>query len=61
MTLRLVASPGAAPRPLVHPVSFGDAQAMGDFSLTKDGRSLAFIEESRRGDLWLLDARPGTF
>ena len=61
LELRLVASPGATPQPLTHPIVFGDAQAMGDFSLTRDGRSLAYIEESRRGDIWLLEARTGTF
>jgi Tol biopolymer transport system component len=42
-------------------VSFGKTGRQGDFDLSADGSLLAIVREEVRGDLWVLEAKPGFF
>jgi hypothetical protein len=39
----------------------GGASATGDYSVTPDGRGVAYDLESFRGDIWILNAANGRF
>jgi len=43
------------------PAEMGDADALGDFDLSADGRLLAFVRYDQRGDVWLLEVGRGSF
>ena len=59
--LRRISGPLAVPEPLAHPLVFGSADAIGDFDVSRDGSMIAFIQEDRRGDIWTLESRRGSY
>jgi TolB protein len=50
-----------APVMLSPPVRFGNASTFGDFAMSPDGRFLAYVEEERRGNIWILEAASGAY
>jgi len=42
-------------------VDLGDAEALGDFDLSRNGFLLAFVRYEKRGDVWLLELGRGSF
>jgi len=55
-----VAPTGGEPAPAPDDL-LADGAAPGDFDLSADGRLLAYTREELRGDLWLLEAREGSY
>lgn len=60
-TIRTVPLDGGPARPLEPPVELGRADYVDLFDISWDGQTLVFIEHPSRGDVWLLEARDGTF
>jgi hypothetical protein len=61
LTLRRVPVAGGQGQPLDPPVEFGPMARYGVFDVTPDGRLLVFTREEVRGDLWIMESKPGTF
>jgi Tol biopolymer transport system component len=61
MEARRVALSDGRSAPLEPGFSFGGASAVGEFSVTSDGRFLAFVRIEAKGDLWVLEAPPGNY
>jgi hypothetical protein len=47
--------------PLEPAFSFGSGESSGQFAVSSDGRLLAYVRIEARGDLWLLEAKPGNY
>jgi len=47
--------------PFDPPLVVGRGDATFSFDVTRDGRILAVTEEDDRGDIWMVEGRPGTF
>jgi hypothetical protein len=61
MEIRRVLVPGGEFVPGSDPIIIGDTDALGEFTVSRDGRLLAVIEHVTRGELWVLEAPPGSF
>lgn len=61
ITLRSMTPDGTAIAPFDPPVRFGIGSSQWDFDLSADDRLLAYSQEEVRGDIWVLEARPGSF
>jgi Tol biopolymer transport system component len=61
VSLRRVNPDGGAPRPLDPPVVFGQEALYRDFDYSRDGSLLAFSKEHSEGDIWVQEARAGSF
>jgi Tol biopolymer transport system component len=61
LTLRRVSTAGGADQPLDPPVAFGPMAQYGVFDVTRNGELLVFTREEVRGDLWVMESKPGTF
>ncbi len=61
VTPRRVAADTGEARPLGPPVVMGDAEAVGVFDISADGDLLAYVRETRSGDIWMLEASRGRF
>jgi eukaryotic-like serine/threonine-protein kinase len=58
---RRLRMPEGLAMPLVHPVDAGPAASIPIFDMSADGRILVLAREEVRGDIWLLEARKGTY
>jgi hypothetical protein len=47
--------------PVVPEVTFGDENATGTFDISPDGNLIAYLQEVRQSELWILQARRGRF
>jgi TolB protein len=61
LTLRRVPVSGGEGQPLDPPIEFGSMARYGVFDVTPDGKLLVFTREEVRGDLWIMESKPGTF
>src|SRR5262249_15490798 len=61
LTLRRVAAAGGADQPLDPPIAFGPMAEYGVFDVTPGGNLLVYTREEVRGDLWVMESKPGTF
>jgi dipeptidyl aminopeptidase/acylaminoacyl peptidase len=61
MEIRRVLVSGGEFVPGSDPIIIGDTDALGEFTVSRDGRLLAVIEHVTRGELWVLEAPPGSF
>ena len=43
------------------PNLFGEESEVADFAISRDGRLLVVVREIARGDIWVLEAKPGRF
>jgi len=59
--LRRVASPLAVPVRCQPEVIFGASDVYGDFTVSADGRRVVYVDEDHHGDVWVLEAQPGSF
>jgi dipeptidyl aminopeptidase/acylaminoacyl peptidase len=59
--IRKVPLATGAVEPFDPPLVVGRGEATSLFDVTRDGRILAVTEEDDRGDIWMLEGRPGTF
>ena len=59
--LREVDRRSGASIPFRIPIDFGEAGALGDFAIAPDGRSLVYLEEAARGEVWVLETDKGRF
>jgi eukaryotic-like serine/threonine-protein kinase len=48
-------------RPLEPPLMFGEQAPHGEFDIAGDGTLLAFSQERLRGDVWVVEAKAGSF
>lgn len=60
-TLKRVRIDAGGAEPLSPAVTFGGAEALGDFDVAADGALIAYVEEKVHGELWTLEARDGSF
>jgi eukaryotic-like serine/threonine-protein kinase len=58
---RRMRSPQWVPVPLDHPVEAGPESSIPMFDVSTDGRTLVLTREEVNGDIWLLEARKGTY
>ncbi len=59
--LRRLGSSGGEAVPLTPPVVFGDASAVADFQVSRDGALVVYDREDVRGEIWVLEANRGSF
>ncbi|HVO76772.1 MAG TPA: hypothetical protein VMT60_02190, partial [Candidatus Bathyarchaeia archaeon] len=60
-TLRRVALNGASVAPLDPPVILGSLTALATFDVSRDGRTLVYSHENVKGNIWVHDAKSGTY
>jgi Tol biopolymer transport system component len=60
-SLRRVSLDGSSVTPLDPPLVLGSLTAFGTFDLTPDGSLLVFSRESIKGNIWVHEAKNGTY
>ncbi len=61
VSLRRVSPDNGAVTAINPPVSFGPRAGIGTFDVSLDGRFVAFFRENNRGNIWVHEAKKGTF
>jgi Tol biopolymer transport system component/predicted Ser/Thr protein kinase len=61
VSLRRIFPDGGAAAAINPPVSFGPSPGIGTFDVSLDGRFVAFFRENNRGNIWVHEAKKGTF
>jgi eukaryotic-like serine/threonine-protein kinase len=61
VSLRRVSPDGGAVEPMDPYVFIGPKDAIGTFDVSMDGRFVAFYRENNRGNIWIHEAKKGTF
>lgn len=56
-----VSTDSGAVAPVVPEVDFGDESAAGAFDVSNDGNWIAYTQENRQSELWILEANRGRF
>ncbi len=61
LSIKSIPSSGSPPVDLAPPVVLGPDEPSGCFDLSYDARFLAFVRQSMRGDIWVLETEEGSF
>lgn len=61
VSLRRVSPEGGTIEPIDPPIIFSPGPALGTFDISLDGRFLLFPRENNRGNIWVTEAKKGTF
>ncbi len=61
MSIRRLSPEGGKADPIAPPIILGPMPAVGTFDASFDGRFVLFPSENSRGNIWVQEAKKGTF
>jgi Tol biopolymer transport system component len=61
LSIRRISPDGGTAAPIVPPIILGPVSALGTFDISSDGRFVLFPRKDDRGNIWVTEAKKGTF